>query len=721
MAVQCNATLSAMDDLVESPDAASTSSFSPLECTYSITVYAGYGVEMQKVNLSKKESLTIMGYGGLGPELLANETLMREGQVIRSTSNQVYIHYRSLQQTNHGVFSLHYQAYLLSCPFPLSAESGGVTVTDIHPGGQAHFHCDPGFQVRGHEMATCVNATVPRWSTPEPQCVAVSCGGWIRNATVGRILSPPPPSVSNHSNGSNLSCHWLIEAKEGHRLHLHFERIAFDENDDKLIVRSSNSSLSSSLFDSDLDDVPERGLLSEGSTLYLELTADSSSIPLLFSLRYEAFDDEHCWEPYMPHGNFSSSDISYQLGTTVTFACSPGFVMEQGSGTIECIDPSNPHWNDSEPMCKAQCGGGLTEASGTILSPDWPQSYSKGLDCVWQIHGNEEKRIELDIQILNIRHTDVLTIFDGQDLMSNVIGQYVRSRERFQVVSGGSEVTLQFQSDPDDSTFISSQGFVIHYREVEPNDTCPTLPRIEFGWVTSSHSSNVRGSVLTYQCQPGYDISGSDIVTCQWDLSWSSSPPTCTKVQQCPDPGEVVNGARSVRPETGFAVGTLVRFSCNQGYQLEGPSQISCHGRDTGTPKWSDRSPKCVLKYDPCPNPGVPDNGYQTLYKHSYQAGETLRFFCYEGYELIGEVIISCVPGHPSQWNNPPPFCKGNSHFLRRIYGYFPVSQSLDPSHQILSENIALAIILPIILVILLIGGIYMYYSNTFGVGADHL
>lgn len=65
--------------------------------------------------------------------------------------------------------------------------------------------------------------------------------------------------------------------------------------------------------------------------------------------------------------------------------------------------------------------------------------------------------------------------------------------------------------------------------EVEPNDTCPILPRIEFGWVTSSHSSNVRGSVLTYQCQPGYDISGSDIVTCQWDLSWSSSPPTCIK------------------------------------------------------------------------------------------------------------------------------------------------------------------------------------------------
>lgn len=68
--------------------------------------------QVRKVNLSKEESLMIMGYGGSVPELLANETLMREGQVIRSKTNQVYIHYRSLRQTNHGVFSLHYQGKL---------------------------------------------------------------------------------------------------------------------------------------------------------------------------------------------------------------------------------------------------------------------------------------------------------------------------------------------------------------------------------------------------------------------------------------------------------------------------------------------------------------------------------------------------------------------------------------------------------------------------------
>lgn len=65
--------------------------------------------------------------------------------------------------------------------------------------------------------------------------------------------------------------------------------------------------------------------------------------------------------------------------------------------------------------------------------------------------------------------------------------------------------------------------------EVLRNDTCPELPEVEFGWRTSSHAAVIRGTVVTYQCEPGYDIVGSDILTCQWDLSWSNSPPTCQK------------------------------------------------------------------------------------------------------------------------------------------------------------------------------------------------
>lgn len=42
--------------------------------------------------------------------------------------------------------------------------------------------------------------------------------------------------------------------------------------------------------------------------------------------------------------------------------------------------------------------------------------------------------------------------------------------------------------------------------------------------------------MLTYQCEPGYELLGSDILTCQWDLSWSAAPPACQKSEPGPRP-----------------------------------------------------------------------------------------------------------------------------------------------------------------------------------------
>lgn len=62
-----------------------------------------------------------------------------------------------------------------------------------------------------------------------------------------------------------------------------------------------------------------------------------------------------------------------------------------------------------------------------------------------------------------------------------------------------------------------------------------------------------------------------------------------------------------------------------------------------------------------CDNPGLPENGYQILYKRLYLPGESLTFMCYEGFELMGEVTIKCILGQPSHWSGPLPICKGNS------------------------------------------------------------
>lgn len=62
----------------------------------------------------------------------------------------------------------------------------------------------------------------------------------VKNATLGRIVSPGFPS--NYSN--NLTCHWVLEAPEGQRLHVHFEKVALAEDDDRLVDRAAYSGIS---------------------------------------------------------------------------------------------------------------------------------------------------------------------------------------------------------------------------------------------------------------------------------------------------------------------------------------------------------------------------------------------------------------------------------------------------------------------------------------------
>ncbi|XP_040829805.1 seizure 6-like protein 2 isoform X6 [Ochotona curzoniae] len=658
--VLCNNNISEGEGFVESPDPGSAAgrSLGLLDCTYSIHVYPGYGIEIQvqTLNLSQEEELLVLAGGGspgLAPRLLANSSMLGEGQVLRSPTNRLLLHFQSPRAPRGGGFRIHYQAYLLSCGFPLRPAHGDVSVTDLHPGGTATFHCDSGYQLQGEETLICLNGTRPAWSGGPPSCVA-SCGGTIHNATLGRIVSPEPGGAA----GPNLTCRWVIEAAEGRRLHLHFERVSLDEDNDRLMVRSGGSPLSPVIYDSDMDDVPERGLLSDAQSLYVELLSETPANPLLLSLRFEAM-----------------------------------------------------------------CGGELSEAAGVVLSPDWPQSYSPGQDCVWGLHVQEEKRILLQVEILNVREGDMLTLFDGDGPSARVLAQLRGPQPRRRLLSSGPDLTLQFQAPPGPPNPGLGQGFVLHFKEVPRNDTCPELPPPEWGWRTASHGDLIRGTVLTYQCEPGYELLGSDILTCQWDLSWSAAPPACQKIMTCADPGEITNGHRTTS-DAGFPVGSHVQYRCLPGYSLEGAAVLTCYSRDTGTPKWSDRVPKCALKYEPCLNPGVPENGYQTLYKHHYQAGESLRFFCYEGFELIGEVTITCVPGHPSQWTSQPPLCKVTYEELldnRKL----EVTQTTDPSRQLEGGNLALAILLPLGLVIVLGSGVYVYYTklqgkSLFGFSGSH-
>uniref|UniRef100_A0A8C3AH65 Seizure related 6 homolog like n=1 Tax=Cyclopterus lumpus TaxID=8103 RepID=A0A8C3AH65_CYCLU len=519
-----------------------------VHCTYTVTVYTGYGVELQvkSVNLSEGEQLSISSADEHGALLvLANHTLLVEGQVIRSPTNTLSVYYRSAPEASTGVFQLHYQIFRLSCSLPKRPHFGEVSVLDLLPGGLARFHCHMGYHLQGAPLLTCLNASLPVWSGKVPACRAL-CGGTVKNATVGRVLSPSPHHGPNATQ--DRSCSWSLEAPKDQRLHLHLERLSLGATD-RLVLWSGLDAGSVVLFDSGRGgQIPFEGVISEGPAVRIQFITDQPDHDTGFNVRYEAFERGHCYEPYLQNGNFTTSDPLYGVGAVIQFTCDLGHALEQGPPVIECVSARDPYWNDTEPLCKAQCGGDMTGPSGVILSPNWPEWYGEGEDCSWRIHVGEDKRVLLDVQLLNISDSDMLTITDGDEVTTRILGRYVGGSGPFKLSSTTPDLTVAFHSDPAGLVFGKGEGFIVNYMEVSRNDSCPDL----------------------------------------------SQPPFCEKIMYCSDPGPVEHSTRSLS-DPKLLVGTTIQYSCNPGFILQGGATISCYGREPGTPVWTSRLPHCVF------------------------------------------------------------------------------------------------------------------------------
>jgi len=114
------------------------------------------------------------------------------------------------------------------------------------------------------------------------------------------------------------------------------------------------------------------------------------------------------------------------------------------------------------------------------------------------------------------------------------------------------------------------------------------------------------GSNVQYVCDSGYEITGSSVLTCTEDGTWSDVPPTCTEVActSCEPAlsGTLANGV--VVGDFSNSIGSTVTYTCNQLFTMNGPPTITC--KDDCT--WSDTPPVCDPDWDPW-TPGPPQPG----------------------------------------------------------------------------------------------------------------
>ncbi|KAG7158260.1 Sushi, von Willebrand factor type A, EGF and pentraxin domain-containing protein 1-like 3 [Homarus americanus] len=171
---------------------------------------------------------------------------------------------------------------------------------------------------------------------------------------------------------------------------------------------------------------------------------------------------------------------------------------------------------------------------------------------------------------------------------------------------------------------------------------CDELPKsIPNGRVIGNDNSC--GSLVEYECLPGYQLNGSQKATCMDNERWSSPAPVCERVS-CGLPPKLANGNYI---GTSFKFTDKIIFECNEGHIMQGPGVQVCQPDGT----WSGSSPFCAIVN--CTKPRGPSNGkvrLSGLFFSSYASVE-----CDPGYTMDGESKLMC--GATGNWDTEMPHC----------------------------------------------------------------
>ncbi|XP_014863739.1 PREDICTED: sushi domain-containing protein 4-like isoform X2 [Poecilia mexicana] len=161
------------------------------------------------------------------------------------------------------------------------------------------------------------------------------------------------------------------------------------------------------------------------------------------------------------------------------------------------------------------------------------------------------------------------------------------------------------------------------------------------------------GTVLQYNCDPGYLPDGPSILTCTTSGRWSSEPPQCIRSGGCIRPSVVQHGSTNLTDTNRslFPVGTVLQYSCDPGYLLIGRSILTC----TSIGDWSSNLPRCI-RNDVCQPPYQPENGGYTCHPspcRRFSHGTVVEYFCDEGYILKGDYKFRTC--RYEKWDNISP------------------------------------------------------------------
>ncbi|XP_045154223.1 E-selectin [Echinops telfairi] len=161
-------------------------------------------------------------------------------------------------------------------------------------------------------------------------------------------------------------------------------------------------------------------------------------------------------------------------------------------------------------------------------------------------------------------------------------------------------------------------------------------------------------TTCAFDCEEGFDLMGAPSLQCTSSGSWDSQRPTCEAVT-CGAIRQLQNGSVdcSQAPAGEFTFQSSCRFTCDEGFTLQGAAQVEC----TAQGQWTQQIPTCEALQ--CKALSSPERGHVNCLPSasgSFESGSRCEFSCEQGSVLKGSKMLQCGP--TGEWDNDRPICE---------------------------------------------------------------
>ncbi|MBN3320802.1 CSMD1 protein, partial [Atractosteus spatula] len=440
-----------------------------------------------------------------------------------STFNLLTLQFDSDYFISKSGFSIQFSTTTATtCNDPGTPQNGSRYGDSREPGDAVTFQCDPGYQIQGAAQITCVQLNNRFFWQPDPPTCIATCGGNV-TGPAGVILSPNYPQP--YPPGKE--CDWRIKVNPDFVIALIFKSFNMEPSYDFLHIYEGEDSNGPLIGSFQGSQAPDR-IESSGNSLFLAFRSDASLGMSGFAIEYKEKPREACFDP----GNIMNGTrigTDFKLGSTVTYQCDSGYTTI-GPSTITCIIGSDgkPVWERILPTCKAPCGGQYTGSEGVVLSPNYPHNYTAGQTCLYSITVSGEFVVFGQFAYFQTAMNDSVELFDGASqnarLLSSLAGTH--TGETLPLATSN-QILLRFSA----KSGASARGFHFVYQAVpRTSDTqCSSVPEPRYGRRIGSEFS--AGSIVRFECNPGYFLQGSKAIKCYAVpnalAQWNDTIPTC--------------------------------------------------------------------------------------------------------------------------------------------------------------------------------------------------